>query len=239
MIYVDHLARVPFFQDLDTVSLADIVQAGRIQHVAGDACFFQQDEPATTFAVLIDGQARLTQITPDGHQIILGFLGPGQEVGILTAIEHATYPLTLQAVTDCVLLVWDRAALLLLLERYPLLALRALRMVAGRFVQLQNQYRELATERVERRIARALLRLMEHTGQHEASGVRIALPLSRQDLAEMTGTTLYTVSRTLSQWEKRGIVVSGRTRVLIRLPHHLTAIADDAPPLPDDDPRAR
>lgn len=229
MIYDHHLAHVRFFHGLDTTMLAAIAQAGREQRVARDAFFFYQDEPATTFAVLLEGQARLTQIMPDGHQIILGFIGPGQEVGILAAIEHAEYPLTLQAVSDCVALTWDRKVLLDLLERYPILALRALRMVAGRFVQLQNQYRELATERVERRIARTLLRLVAQAGQQEADGVRIDLPLSRQDLAEMTGTTLYTVSRTLSQWEKHGFVESGRERVLIRSVSDLTLIAEDLP----------
>lgn len=232
MIPDNYLSHVRFFQGLDPTALADIVQMSHEQRVARDGFFFHQDEPATTFAVLITGQARLSQLTPDGHQIILGFLGPGQVVGILAAIEHAEYPLTLQAATDCIALAWDRAPLLVLLERYPLLALRALRMVAGRFVQLQNQYRELATMRVERRIARALLRLGEQAGQHEAGGLRIDLPLSRQDVAEMTGTTLYTVSRTLSQWEKQGIVESGRERVILRSPEHVIAIAEDLPPPP-------
>lgn len=106
-------------------------------------------------------------------------------------------------------------------------------MVAGRFVQLQNQYRELATERVERRIARALLRLAAQAGQHEADGVCIDFPISRQDVAELTGTTLYTVSRTLSQWEKQGIVQSGRKRVLIRSLRTLAALAEDLSPPPD------
>jgi len=229
MTHADNLSNIRFFQGLDAAALADIAQAGRVQHVTREAFFFHQDEPATTFSVLTEGQARLSQVTPDGHQIILGFIVPGQEVGILAAIEQAEYPLTLQAVTDCVALAWDRAPLLDLLERYPLLGLRALRMVAGRFVQLQNQYRELATERVERRIARALLRLGEQAGQQAADGVRIDLPLSRQDVAEMTGTTLYTVSRTLSSWEKQGIVASGRERVVIRSRQALRTIAEDLP----------
>jgi CRP-like cAMP-binding protein len=99
---------------------------------------------------------------------------------------------------------------------------------------LQNQHRELATERVERRIARALLRLVPQMGREVADGVVIDLRLSRQDLADLTGTTLYTVSRTLSQWEKQGLVQSGRERVLIRLPHALAALAEDLPTPPAD-----
>jgi CRP-like cAMP-binding protein len=88
----------------------------------------------------------------------------------------------------------------------------------------------LATERVERRIAHGLLRLARQIGRDVDGGVLIDLTLSRQDIAEMTGTTLYTVSRTLSGWEQRGIVRTGRERVLVRRLDELQAIAEDLPP---------
>jgi CRP-like cAMP-binding protein len=90
----------------------------------------------------------------------------------------------------------------------------------------------VATERVERRIAHALLRLVRQAGRRVEAGVEIDFPLSRQDVAEMTGTTLHTVSRTLSAWESQGIVESGRQQVVIRKPHALVAIAEDLPPVP-------
>ena len=94
---------------------------------------------------------------------------------------------------------------------------------------LQDRLREMATERVERRIANTLLRLARQTGRKTPEGVQIDLPLSRQDLAELCGTTLYTVSRTLSRWEMDGIVEAGRERVVIRAPHRLVMIAQDLP----------
>ncbi|NJP05336.1 MAG: Crp/Fnr family transcriptional regulator [Chloroflexaceae bacterium] len=132
------LATVGFFQGLDASALTIIAEAGQICPVERDAFFFHQDDPATWFYVLLQGQARLSQITPEGHQVILGFVVPGQAVGIVAAMDQAEYPLTLQAVTDCVALGWQRETLLTLFERYPILALRALRMVTGRFVQLQT-----------------------------------------------------------------------------------------------------
>jgi CRP-like cAMP-binding protein len=95
--------------------------------------------------------------------------------------------------------------------------------------QFQDRLRELATERVERRLARMLLRLARQSGQKVTGGILIDLPLSRQNLAEMIGTTLYTVSRILSQWEAHGLVETGRERVVIRRPHGLVVIADDLP----------
>jgi CRP-like cAMP-binding protein len=115
------------------------------------------------------------------------------------------------------------------MEQHSRLALNGLRLVAGRFQDLQDRYRELSTERVERRIARVLLRLARQTGQRTERGVLIDLPLSRQDLGEMTGTTLYTVSRTLSGWEQQGLIETGRERIVIRNPHSLVSIAEDLP----------
>jgi hypothetical protein len=81
------------------------------------------------------------------------------------------------------------------MHRFPAIAINAARMIADRLHELQRQHRELMTERVERRIARALLRLPQHAGRRVEGGVQIDFPLSRQDLAQMIGTTLFTVSR--------------------------------------------
>ncbi len=117
-----------------------------------------------------------------------------------------------------------------LMERFPPLARNAMRHMSARMQEMQNRVRELSTERVERRIANTLLRLANQTGVKSPAGVLINVALTRQDIAEMTGTTLYTVSRTLSRWEQEGIVESGRERVLIRAPHALVTIAEDLPP---------
>ena len=114
-----------------------------------------------------------------------------------------------------------------LMERHSRLALNALRFVADRLHELQVQYRQLATEKVERRVARALLRLVQQAGRRVDTGVLIDLPLSREDIAQMTGTTLYTVSRIISRFEADRIVEAGRQRMVIRNPHRLMAVADD------------
>ncbi len=228
-MHTDLLRRCSYFAGLPDETLAAAAAAAQPRRVAGGEFFFRQGEAAGHFYVLVEGNARLSQITPEGRQVIMGLIGPAQEIGIIAAIPGAVYPLDLQATDDSLALTWDRAALHRLLESHPVLGLRALRMVSGRFVELQERYRELATERVERRLARAILRLVAQVGRPEAGGVTIALPLARQDLAELTGTTLFTVSRTLSAWEDAGIVRSGRERVTLCDPARLTAIAEDLP----------
>jgi CRP-like cAMP-binding protein len=91
---------------------------------------------------------------------------------------------------------------------------------------MQERYRELATEKVERRIARSILRLTAQLGLKNADG-NIELALTRQDLAEMSGTTIFTASRVLAEWERNGLVETGRERVVLCKPHSLVQIAEE------------
>jgi CRP-like cAMP-binding protein len=171
----------------------------------------------------------MTQITPEGHQVIVHFFGPGQGVGVIAALGEFAYPLTAEAVEDCEFLVWNSQLMTQLMEKYPRMAINSARMLAHRFHELQDRYRELATERVERRVARTLLRLAKQLGQKVADGILINMPLSRRDLAEMTGTTLYTVSRIISKWEQADLVKTSREQITIRAAHALVKIAEDLP----------
>ena len=113
------------------------------------------------------------------------------------------------------------------MERFPRIAMNALSTTNRRLQEVQSRFRELATERVERRVGRALLRLARQAGKKTDEGIEIGFPLTRQDLAELTGTTLFTVSRILSEWESQGIVSGSRQRVVLKEPHRLVAIAED------------
>jgi CRP-like cAMP-binding protein len=224
------IGKNPPFQRLQPAELEVVRQSARLRPVEQEAYFFHQGDSATTFYILVEGRVKLTEVTPEGQQILVRFISPGEAMGIIAALSKAVYPLSAQAVERCLALAWDGEILEQLMERYPLIAIDGLRMVSRRWHELEERFRELATERVERRVAQALLRLVRQAGRKVDQGVLIDLPLSRQDLAEMTGTTLYTVSRILSRWEQQNLVEAGRERVLIRYPHGLARIAEDLPP---------
>jgi CRP/FNR family transcriptional regulator, nitrogen oxide reductase regulator len=126
-------------------------------------------------------------------------------------------------------LAWDGAEMTSLMLRFPSVAINAARLVAQRLHDLQRQHREVMTERADRRIARALLRLLRHTGQAIGGGLEIAFPLSQHELAQMAGTTVFTVSRTLGHWESEGVLERGRRKVVIRQPETLLRIAGESP----------
>ncbi len=227
---LEHLQRVGVFQGIAPADLARIAQAARRRQIAADTFLFHQGDPAEVIYVPVQGRLKLTQITPEGHEVILRYVGVGEMTGATAAFGDTAYPASAETMAETIVLGWDNATMVELIERYPRLGLNILQLLSVRLQELQDRLREMSTERVERRIARALLRLVSQLGRKAGTGVLIDLPLSRQDLANMTGTTLYTVSRVLSQWEVEGIVEAGREKVLIKHPPDLVVIAEDLPP---------
>ena len=221
------LSAVPLFKGLSDAELQSVVSAGhRVTRDAG-ACFFEQGAPASHFYVLADGRVKMTQITPEGHQVVLRLVAPGSPFGGVAAFGHPQYPVSAEAIEPAAAIGWDGQTMGRLLAANALLAVNALQFVAAQLRDVQDRYRELVTEKVERRVARTLLRLARDTGKKIDAGVLIDIPLSREDLAEMTGTTIYTVSRLIAGWEEKGLVEGGRQRVVIRKPHGLVVIAED------------
>ncbi len=227
---LEHLQRVGVFQGIAPADLARIAQTARRRQIPADTFLFHQGDPAEVIYVPVQGRLKLTQITPEGHEVILRYVGVGEMTGATAAFGDTAYPASAETVAETIVLGWDNTTMVELIERYPRLGINILQLLSVRLQELQDRLREMSTERVERRIARALLRLVSQLGRKAETGVLIDLPLSRQDLANMTGTTLYTVSRVLSQWEEQGIVEAGREKVLIKHPPDLVVIAEDLPP---------
>ena len=190
--------------------------------------FFQQEDPAEYLYLLATGRVKMCQVTEDGQQVTMRIILPGQLFGGMALLGGTgTYPVSAEALEASTALSWKGESLRALALRDPGLGLRMTELMYAHVQEMQARFRELATERVERRVARALLRLASQAGRRLADGVLIDLPLSRQEIAEMTGTTLFTVSRLLSKWERRGMIDAGRERVVIRKPHELVVIAED------------
>ena len=221
------LAKVRLFEDFTAEELSNAAAAARCVKKEPGSSFFTQGEEAVRFFVITNGRVKVTQVTPEGHQILVRYAGPGEMFGCVPLYGGKEYPATAVAVTRSEALAWDRRAMDHLIGCYPGIAIRALEFLGRELDEIRDRYQELATERVERRVAQALLRLVGQAGEKVAGGVLIDFPLSRQDLAELTGTTLHTVSRILSGWEQRGFVKSGRQRIVIRKPPEIVAIAED------------
>lgn len=219
----------PFFGSLPPETRDAMRRSAVARSAVRGEHLFHQGEPAELLFLVVSGRVKLTQVGADGQEVIVRFVGPGQILAGVALVPGATYPVDGEMVEAGRLLAWARRDLARLAEEHPQLALRTTAVITERLREIQERFRELATQRVAQRLARALLRLARQTGRRTEAGVELDLPLSRRDLAEMTGTTLYTVSRQLSAWEDEGIVTGGRERVVVRAPHRLAEIAEDLP----------
>lgn len=220
---------VPLFDGLPDEGLERAVALARRAKLAKGEVLFVQGALAEAFHLILAGRLKVSQTTAEGQHVILRYLGPRDVAGCVAVCGGVPYPATAEAVEDTWMLSWTRPRIAELAERHPQIAMAAMRTMGGRMTELQARLREMQTEQVERRIAHALGRLVVQAGRRTKEGIEIDFPITRQDLAEMTGTTLHTVSRTLSKWEAAGIVAGGRQKVVIAQPHALVTIADDLP----------
>jgi CRP-like cAMP-binding protein len=221
------LKQVVGFQNATDDELQAILKNSITRSIEEGGFFFLQGDEATHLYVLTSGQVKLTQSNPSGQQVNLRTIHPRQMFGALGAVrKEATYPATAQALADSSALAVESGFLHKLLETSPHISFDLMTLMTSYIIEMQERYRELATERVEQRVANALIRLAGQTGVKSEMEGGIVLSFSRQDVAEMTGTTLYTVSRLLSDWERKGILETGRERIKILEPHDLVRIAD-------------
>ena len=177
--------------------------------------------------VLETGRVKVVRETEDGREVIIRIIQPGEIFGGAGGWGREVYPATAVTLEDSRILELPSDEFATLVERYPDFAMAVVRELGARLREAEARILELQTERVERRIARTLLRLANKTGTKTERGIEIGVPLSRQNLADLCGTTLSTASRVLSAWDRAGIIIAERERVTIRHAHQLVAIAED------------
>jgi CRP/FNR family transcriptional regulator, nitrogen oxide reductase regulator len=218
------------FLGLKTAALTEVARRGQLQRLTKGTLLFAQGATADRCHALVEGRMRIAQSGAEGDQIIVRFVGPGETFGTVALFTDRRYPAEATAVVDSVEISWPEATLLELIERHPQIALNLVKIVGSRLREAQERLREVATQRVDRRIAHALLRLAHRDSTPEGKGdAAIEFPLTRQDLAEMCGATLYTVSRVLTAWEKAGYITTRRKQLTIRRYPEIRRLAGEGP----------
>lgn len=223
------VAELPLFRDLSREQIRDILGSAISRRYAKNTNVFEQDGKAEHFFLLLNGHLRVGRLTPDGQQVVVRYIVPGDIFGIAMAIGRDTYPATATAIVESLALAWPSSIWPQLAAKYPVLAAGTMQTLGNRLQDVQARVMEMSTEEVERRVAHALLRLARQSGRKIEQGIEIDFPITRQDVAEMTGTTLHTVSRILSAWEDRGLVRGGRQRIVLADPHRLFLLAEGQP----------
>jgi len=191
----------------------EICSAARTRSFARGETLYREGDPIQRALLLTSGYAKITQLGRSGTEAILRMGVPGDVVDPVCLFSTGKHSTTAQAFRLCNALVWDAPTFSTLARRYPVLYRNMVQVFGEYTLELEERFREVATERVGPRVARQLARLAAKIGQPAGGAVVVAL--SRQELADMTGTTLFTVSRLLSAWEERGMVRPSREAVAV------------------------
>jgi len=211
------LRQVPLFASLTDDQIAAAAEWFRVETFDQDALIFLDGDPADRLWVVSAGQVKIVKHTSDGQENLLEVITPDEMFGG-AGLLLALHPATAVAMTPTTTLSIERDPYLQLIRQYPDIALRIIYLLGER-LQASMKMRALAVERVDVRLSNILLKLCEKAGETTEGGVRINLPLSRQDLADMAGTTIETAIRVMSRFRKEGLVHTEPGGYIVVLDH--------------------
>lgn len=219
------LNTLPPFSMLERRQIRTILDQATSRRYDEGQIIFHEAAPADRFYMLLDGYVRVIRVTPTGDHVTALHIPSGQLLGIAKAIGRDSYPATAVAAAEAIVLSWPTRLWDSFVADYDGFAAQTYKTVGDRMGEVHNRIVEMATQQVEQRVANALLRLINQTGRKVVDGIEIDFPITRQDLSELTATTLHTASRLLSAWEKQGLVESKRKRIKVLDPHALVMIS--------------
>ncbi|WP_373236399.1 Crp/Fnr family transcriptional regulator [Cohaesibacter celericrescens] len=215
------LTHCPPFSKLASSQIREILDLASCRRYNENVAVYDEGAFAERFYMLLDGYIRVVRITETGEQIIALHIPSGQLFGIAKALGRDTYPATAITASESLILSWPMSLWDTFTSSYEGFATETYKLVGNRVGEMNMRIVELATLQVEQRVANALLRLINQTGRKVEDGIEVDFPITRQDLSEMTATTLHTVSRLLSSWEKQGLIKSRRKAIIVSDPHRL------------------
>jgi CRP-like cAMP-binding protein len=218
----EELRITSLFASLPTSLIEHYAPRFHSRHYAADEWIYREGECARFFYLIRRGKVKIIRASVRGNEMIVGFYGHGDFIGCCCILADMKLPCTAQAVEPTEALIVSREDFHAMMRDYPDLAVRMLQETMLRLSRADNKMKELALERVDRRLVAALLELDMQFGTEMPDGARlIRLKVSRLELAEMAGTTLETTSRIMSKLKRAGWVQSSRERIVLVAPEAL------------------
>ncbi|MEW5983731.1 MAG: Crp/Fnr family transcriptional regulator [Acidobacteriota bacterium] len=213
---IEHLlASSPIFSKIGPDDRARLAAAARLEVFSRNDCIFSEGHEPDYLYSVISGRVKVLKTTSAGKDVILEIFGAGDPLGAVAVYEGRPYPASAVALEETTCLLVPRREFFALLESYPTLVRGLLAGLTLRLVELTNRVAELTGGRMEPRLARLFLKLAHDQGRPEGHGVFVPVHLSRQEIADLTGTTVETAIRIMSRWAKQGVVRTERDGFII------------------------
>lgn len=216
---------------------AEIASGARPRTFARNELLFLQGQPFYALILLQSGSVKHTQVGPNGTEVLLRFSGKGDIVDIQVEARCCSHTCSARAMEPCRALVWDYHRIEIFATLYPQLRDNISHLLCRKLEELEERFREMATEKVPMRLSLVLARLARQIGKPSQMGIQVSV--RREELAQMTGSTISTISRLLSGWSEQGFVVPRRESVVVSNPQELClrrSASDMSGPSPKTNP---
>ncbi len=221
------LRTTPIFSRLSPDDRRKIAEVAVVRQFARGDVIFEQESPSDALYAITSGRVKIFKMMPNGKDVILEVFGPGDPLGAVAVYVGRPFPASAAALEDTTCVLIPRNEFFRLLEQHPSLVRGLLLGLTTRLVELTNRLAELTGGRIEARFARLFMKLADQMGRSERGGTFIPLSLSRQELADMTGTTIETCIRIMSRWGKEEIVRTEKDGFVVLGRRELDAIASE------------
>lgn len=209
------LSKLTLFQRVSAEDRQRVAAASRLVAFARGEPIFAEGDVPDSFLTVIVGRVKIYKRLPNGKEIILQIFSVGDLLGAVAAYEGRTYPATAQAIEETTCLQIARPAFFSLLEQSPTLLRGVLSSLTMRLIELTDRVAQLSGPHVDARFARLFLKLADQFGRAERGGTYVPFPLSRQELADLTGTTIETCIRIMSRWNRERVLLTERDGFVI------------------------
>jgi CRP/FNR family transcriptional regulator, nitrogen oxide reductase regulator len=214
------------FKDLSDAECQEIVSSAAERQYGSRQLIVQEGDDGRAVLMVLWGRVKVSQVSHTGDEVILRVQGSGDVIGGLGMLPGESHSSTIRALEACKVISWTVEDFHWLCARYPALQRNALQIMSDTLHILQECFCEMATLRVPSRMARTLVRLAEQDGCERQ---RTPITFTCEELGQMTGTTLFTVSRLLCKWTEMGLIYPENRGVVIKDVGGLLAIADEIP----------
>lgn len=218
------IRKVPIFDSLseqDAQEISPYLSADRFRK---RETIFSEGDPSEWLYIVSKGKVKITKISQEGKEIILELISPPDYFGGIAVVRGFPYPANAIAMEDTEVYKISRKNLLSILDRFPNLMYCMAMNIGDRIKGSHETLKSIALEKVESRIASLLLKLAEKSGEKTPAGTVINMKLTKQDIAEMVGTTVETSIRTMSKFTKAGIITTKSGKVVIKNPAELKSL---------------
>lgn len=222
------LSQIPLFRRVIEDDRARLVAVSHVRRYERGDAVFEEGDPSDFFFVVISGRIKVFKRAPNGHERILEIFGSGGLLGAVAAYETRPFPAAAAAIEPSACLLTPRSEFFALLEERPSLVRGLLGSLSIRLMELTARLAELSGGRVESRFARLFLKLGDQMGRPDRGGLFLPMALSRQELADLTGTTIETCIRIMSRWSKDNILLTDKDGFVILDRPALAALAEQS-----------